>query len=484
MKIEEYSRYDALGIASLVRAGEVSAREVVEAALSAIESLNPRLNAVVLLDPERARDQADRIDRNAPLAGVPFLVKDNNVYVDGWPTTFSCHFYKDAPPRPDSELVARWRKAGLVLIGKTSTPEFAADWTTEPTLRGPTRNPWNLAHSPGGSSGGSAAAVASGMVPAAHGNDNAGSIRVPAAASGLFGLKPTRGLVPIGLYFGELAAGHDCEHALTRTVRDSASLLDATAGPEPGGRYHVKKGVASYLEALEQPTGQLRIGCVTEGPGGAEVDPEIAEALASAAQLLDKEGHSVETISYPADPAFSLEAETIWMTEIALLVRNRAEELGREPRRDEIEALTAFAVERTKALSAVDYLQALHRLHGHALRMVESTREFDLILTPTTGRTAPLIGEFDTRTERFDHETWAEQGWRFAPFTEMFNLTGQPAASIPAGLSSHGMPIGVQIAAQPGRDELVLQVARLLEAKRGPLRRISDLLARHYWSVN
>jgi len=228
LDLDGYARIDAVARAARVRSDEVSAREVAELAVSVMERLNPQLNAVVLADVERALAAAAQVDRSAPLAGVPFLVKDVDVFVAEWPTTFSSRYFADAAPRSDSEIVRRWRDAGLVLLGKTNTPEFAGEFVTEPALRDATLNPWNPAVTVGGSSGGAAAAVASGMVPAAHGTDVGGSIRVPAACCGLFGLKPTRGLNPIGPHYPELGAGLDCEHVLTRTVRDSAAFLDAT----------------------------------------------------------------------------------------------------------------------------------------------------------------------------------------------------------------------------------------------------------------
>ncbi len=463
MDIETYRQLDAVGIAQCVRRGEASASDIVECALAVIAAANPQLNAVVLVDPDRARSAAAAVDPSCPLAGVPVLIKDNNLFVDGWPTTFSCTLYEGSSPCPDSTFVGRLRRAGAVLVGKTNTPEFASDWTTEPTLRGPTRNPWNLERSAGGSSGGSAAAVASGMVPAAHGNDNAGSIRVPAAVCGLFGLKPTRGLVPIGPTFPELAAGLDSEHMLTRSVRDSAAFLDCLADPEPGGQYRVERSVPSYLAALDQPLTGLRIGYVTTRPDGSSVDPEIASALERVAGHLREMGHSLVPMALPHDPQMGLEAEKIGFAEIALLVRQRARELGRDARSDEIEAITALAIERVRGLDAVAYLEARHKLHRIGAALAKQMEAFDAILTPTTGETAPLIGELDTRTAHFDYDRWCAQGVRFAPFTDLFNVTGQPAASVPAGLSRAGLPIGVQIAAAPGRDELVLQLCARIE---------------------
>ncbi|MGF7163017.1 amidase [Rhodoligotrophos appendicifer] len=463
MDIETYRRLDALEIARRVRSGESDPRDIAACAIATVKARNPDLNAVVLLDEDQALLAAGKVDRTAPLAGVPFLVKDNNLFVEGWPTTFSCRFLEDSPPLPDSEYIRRLRRAGVVLIGKTSTPEFASDWTTEPTLRGPTRNPWNLDRSPGGSSGGSAAAVAGGMVPVAHGNDNAGSIRVPAALCGLFGLKPSRGLVPVGPAFPELAAGLNSEHVLTRTVRDSAAFLDVLAGPEPGAQYQVNPVVASYLAVTDDAPGPLRIGFATERPDGTRIDAEIAKAVRHVAGLLSASGHRLEEIALPNKPCLGLAAEKCWFADIVLLLRQRSRALGREANANEMEAITAFAIERMRGLDAVDYLEARYSLHRIGAEILAEFSPFDAVLTPTTALLAPRIGEFDTRTDAFDYEKWCSQGVQFAPFTDIFNATGQPAASVPAGLSLEGLPIGVQIAAPPGRDDLVLRLSRQIE---------------------
>ncbi len=266
MDIPHYMALDAVALAGLVRSGELSAVEIAEAAIEAIERLNPAINAVTLIDAERALTAASCCDPHIALAGVPFLVKDTGVHVREWPTTHSSLYFKDAAPRPDSEIVTRWRAAGLTLLGKTNTPEYANDFVTEPVVHGPTLNPWDPSRTAGGSSGGAAAAVASGMVPIAHGSDIGGSIRVPAACCGVFGMKPSRGLNPVGPYRDQVGAGLFCENVVSRTVRDSAAMLDITAGPEPGAPYPVSKPVRSYLEWLSTPDERLRIACLAHRP--------------------------------------------------------------------------------------------------------------------------------------------------------------------------------------------------------------------------
>jgi amidase len=306
------------------------------------------------------------------------------------------------------------------------------------------------------------------MVPAAHGNDNGGSIRVPAAVCGLFGLKPSRGLVPIGPFFGELAAGLNSEHVLTRDVSDSAAFLDALAGPEPGGRYQVRRSVPSYLAFLDQPLPPLRIGVVREGPQGSAIHPEIARAVARVESILKDAGHVTEPIAFPDDSAVMAEAEKVWFAEIAMLVSLRQKELGRPPSRDEVEALTAHAVKASAGVGAVEYMETLLRLHHGAARILDELAPYDLLVTPTTGELAPPIGAFDSRTEAFDYGTWTQRSARFAPFTALFNATGQPAASVPAGLSAEGLPIGAQLVGRPGRDETVLAASLLIERALGP----------------
>ncbi|MDP9011643.1 MAG: amidase, partial [Pseudomonadota bacterium] len=366
MKLSDYAALDAVALAALVRSGDLSPIEVTEAAIAAIEALDPHLNALVLKDFQRARDTAAKLRRDLPLAGVPFLIKDIGVFVDGWPTTMSSRFYADAKPRPDSEIVKRWRAAGTVFLGKTNTPEFADDFTTEPAFRGVTRNPWNLALSVGGSSGGAAAAVASGMVPVASGSDVGGSIRVPSACCGLVGLKPSRGLNPLGPHYDEGGGGLNCEHVLSRTTRDCAAFLDATSGPEIGAPYRVHKSVPSYFEALSEPAGTLRVACIADAIGGVRVDPEIQTKLAATAALLEDLGHEVQQRRFPAAVHEAAAGEgwaVLWLVDAAAAIRDRSIELGRPPRQDEVEPLSHFIMERVDRLSALDYLQVKRLAH-------------------------------------------------------------------------------------------------------------------------
>ena len=474
MRLSEYTGYDAVGLAALVRSGDASASEITEAAIGAIEALDPALNALVLADFDAARAQARRVRRDAPLAGVPFLVKDVGVYVEGWPTTHSSRFFAGAAPRADCEIVARWRRAGVVFLGKTNTPEFADEFVTEPTLRGVTRNPWNLDRSVGGSSGGAASAVASGMVPVAAGSDVGGSIRVPAACCGLFGLKPSRGLNPIGPYHAEGGAGLNAEHVLSRTVRDSAAFLDATAGPEPGAPYRVSPSVASYLDALAKPVGRLRIACVTESPGRAPLDNAIERAVLETAHALEEAGHVVEHTAFPEAVHAATSGEgwsLLWIMDTAMTVADRRRELGRAPTADEVERLTLHLIDRAERASALDYLAVKRLAHGVSLAIAQHFTSYDLILTPSTATLPPPVGSIPADGPAFDYARWVARSYAFAPYSELFNVTGQPAASLPVAMSADGLPIGVQLVGRQDRDHVLLAVAADLERSTGWTRR-------------
>ncbi len=474
MNLTEYAAMDAVDIARAVAAGEVSAVEVTEAAIAAIEALNPTLNALVLQDFGRARDRARVVDRHAPLAGVPFLIKDIDVYTEEWPTTMSSRFFATAQPRPDSTIVRRWREAGTVFLGKTNTPEFAADFITEPAFRGVTYNPWDRQRTVGGSSGGAAAAVASGMVPVAHGSDVGGSIRIPAAACGLFGLKPSRGLNPVGPYFGEMGSGLNCEHVISRTVRDSAAFLDVSAGTEPGAPYLVTRSVESYQRALDAPTGRLKVACIERPLDGEPVAPEIATAFTAAQALMAGLGHELVPARFPAAVSAAVAGEgwsVLWLIDIAMAIRERSGELGRPPQDGEIEPLSQHIRRRIARLSGLEYLEVMRLAHRVRLAMAETFGGFDLIMTPATGTLPPTLGTIDSASPQFDFDRWCQVAYRFAPFSEVFNVTGQPAASLPLFLSAAGLPIGIQLIGRQNQDHVVLQVAAALERETGWTRR-------------
>lgn len=470
MKVEDYSGRDAVDLADLVRRREVTALEVVDAAIGAIDAVDPQLHALVLKDYERARGQARTLSCELPLSGVPFLIKDMVVHIDAWPTTHCSRFFADARPRSDSEIVRRWSTAGAVFLGKTNSPEFAEDFVTEPTFRGPTFNPWNPSFTVGGSSGGAAAAVASGMVPVAHGSDLGGSIRVPAACSGVFGLKPSRGLNPAGPDATEVAGGLNCEHVISRSVRDSAAFLDATAGPEPGAPYRVQRAVPSYLKALDQPLPALRIVSLDRRMDGSRIDPEIAARLGDTATLLEDLGHEVVPGHFPPElePALAGESWTaLWLIDVAQSILERAAELGRRPGHGEIEELSKYILARVEKMSALEYMAAKRAAHIATLAMARAFAQFDFILLPTTSALPIPVGSTGANGPAFDYARWVEVAYGFAPFTEIFNVTGQPAASLPLFQAANGMPIGMQLVGRQNEDHRLLRLAAELELANG-----------------
>ena len=463
MKPNEYAEFDAIALAEIIKRGEASSLEVTEAAIGLVEQLNPTLNAVVMTNYDNARRYAQAELPDTPLSGVPFLLKDVNQFSHDMPTTFSCQFFEDAKAKPDSELVARWRQTGLVVLGKSNTPEFAEDFVCEPTLRGITRNPWNGEVTTGGSSGGAGSAVASGMVPLAHATDLGGSIRIPAACCGVFGLKPTTGLNPVGPYYLEISGGFNSDHVLSRTVRDSAAALDATAGPMRGARYHVTPKVDSYLRTLDAAVPKLRIGVSRHTPYGDSVGESQQQAVRAVSSALESIGHELSEYRHPTDLGLGDWMESLWMMDVVYEIENRTRELGREPAHHELDALTRYCREHVGNLSAMDLYRARQGAHEASIKLMDSMRDLDLVLTPSLGSDPIPVGAMDSRTENFDMATWGETGHAFAPFAYICNITGQPAASLPVQLGDGLHPSAVQLAGHHREDHVILQVAAQLE---------------------
>jgi amidase len=476
----EYVAFDAADLAELVHRGEVTPHSLAEAAIERIDALNPQLNAVVERSFDLARSAALVVDLKAPLAGVPFLAKDINIDVAGLHLTASCRWLAELPPAAvDAPLAARWRAAGLLIMGRTNTPEFAEEFVTEPTWRGATRNPWDLTRSPGGSSGGAAAAVASGMVPIAHGTDSGGSIRVPAAACGLVGFKPSRGWVPVGPHLDELAGGLDSEHVLTRSVRDSALMLDLTAGPELTSRGPLTVPVAGFSGTLNSAVPPLRIGMGLVAPGGMRPNAEIGGAVESAAQLLARAGHEVREFAFPDSANIGDPALVIWLTAIAEEIDYYRERVGRAPALDELEALTWAAVALGKRSTAIDYVRARRALTAATRDMADVMKRFDVLILPTTAELPVRIGQIDGRTAAFDLDRWNADSYGYAPYTEIFNATGQPAISLPLAVSSSGLPIGIQLAMPLGEDARLLSLAAWFEREMPWSGRLAALRSRY-----
>ena len=463
MEPSEYVAQDALGLAELVARGEVSALEVLEAALAAIDASNPDLNAVIARRDDAARAEVTAGLPDGPLRGVPYLIKDLNGHVAGLPTTNGVRLFADAVATRDSEFVARLRRAGAVIVGKTNTPGFGTSTSTEPSLFGPCRNPWDVGRVSGGSSGGAAAAVAGGMVPAAHATDGGGSIRIPASCCGLFGLKPTRGRVTHAPFAGEAWAGMSMGHAVTRTVRDSAAILDVVAGPFPGDPYAAPTPARPFADEVGADPGRLRIAML-DGPPMIELalDPECAHALESAARLLDTLGHHVEPATWPelpTLPAFVL--GVISSTNIANSVDQRLADLGRELRDDDLDVWVRDTVERGRATTGVQYVQAVATMHAIGRAIGAFMADYDVLLTPTMAIVPPPLGVLDPNQPFFDALPTLSG---MSGMTSIANLTGQPAMSVPLHRTPEGLPVGVQCIGRFGDEATLFRLASQLEA--------------------
>ncbi len=418
---------------------------------------------MIIRDDARARADARNPSGAGAFAGVPFLVKDINVNVAGWPLTHACRFFADAAPaRADSQLAMRWREAGLIVAGRTNTPEFATDFVCEPELYGPTLNPWDTNRTPGGSSGGAAAAVAAGMVPMAHASDSGGSIRVPAACCGLFGLKPTSGLVASGADIGPLVGGLNCDHVISWSVRDSAAMLDHTAGSALGAPTAWAQPEGGFLRAVDLPPEGLRIGLCATAPSGHVPTAEIASMLNQTGALLESLGHAVIPFDWPGDVDPMDAAAALWTSEVALAIDRRAQSLGRSPRPNEVGPLVRYSIDQATRHSALDMARMRLRRWDIRRSIAKATEAFDVILTPVTTETAVESGLLGGLSEH-SFDDWAARSGAFAPYTEIFNLTGQPAMSVPLHQAADGLPVGMQFAAGVGEDILLLRLARQLE---------------------
>ncbi len=465
---DDLSHLDAMAQAALVRDGDASPLELVEAAIARIEAVNPQLNAVITPLFESARAEAASPDLpHGPLRGVPFLLKDLTCHSAGHPFHEGMAFLKDRGwvEHHDTELAARFRAAGLVVTGKTNTPELGILPTTEPAAYGPTRNPWDLERSTGGSSGGSAAAVAAGLVPVAHANDGGGSIRIPASECGLVGLKPTRGRVTSGPEFGDMMGGLTCDHVVTRSVRDTAAVLDAIHGMAPGDPFTAPDPNRPYLEEVGADPGSLRIGVMTTAPlGQVEVHAHCVTATEGAATLLESLGHHVE-LAHPAaldDAEYTGHFITNWAASAAWSLDYWSRRTGIDVTEVDVEPLTWALAAVGRASTAAEWLRAREWLQVNARAMASWwTGGFDLLLTPTIAEPPPLLGTFDSPPDNPLHGLF--RAAELVPFTPPFNVTGQPAISLPLFWSDDGLPIGVQLVAAFGREDVLLRVAAQVE---------------------
>jgi amidase len=457
---------DATAQAALVRAGEAKASELVEAAIERIERLNPELNAVITPLFDSAREQADSMGAgDGEFAGVPFLLKDLVCHSAGDPIYSGMRFLKAQHhvEEHDSVLASRFRAAGFVFLGKTNTPELGILPTTEPEAFGPTRNPWVTGHSTGGSSGGSAAAVASGMVPVAHANDGGGSIRIPASECGLVGLKPTRGRTSLGPDLGDVMGGLACEHVLTRSVRDTAAILDAVCGPATGDPYFAPPPARPYRDEVGAEVGNLRIGLFTTSVLGS-VHPDCTAAAESTARLLESLGHVVET-AHPAaleDADFVGNFITLWAVGNAATIDFWNLRYHRQLGADDMEPLTWALTEMGRSFSGPQLLAAVEWLQGWSRRVQAWWEEgFDLLLTPTIAEPPPPLGQFESPPD--NPLAGLFRAGALVPFTPPFNVTGQPAISLPLDWNDDGLPIGSQLVAPYAREDVLIRVASQLE---------------------
>jgi len=464
--LSDYDDFDATGLAKGIAEGLFSADELLSTALERVETLNPALNAVTQVQAARARANIAAGLPDGPLRGVPFLLKDLGAEAIGFPGNNGSRLLRNTTYSYNSTLVERLLAAGLVVFARTTSPEGGIGCATEAAVYGgPTRNPWALDHTPGGSSGGSGAAVAAGIVPAAHGSDGGGSIRIPASSCGLFGFKPTRARLPDGPASGEGWGGMAIDGFLTRSVRDSALLLDIGSGPEPGAPYVAPPLDGSFLEAMEKRPKGLRVALCTTTFDGETVHPECAAAAEAAAKLLEQMGHHVEIARPEADTAGMMRAWTaIVACGTALGVSQKLRKLGRELQPDDLEPVARSACDYARTISGADYLDALETVHAYGRQMAGFFARFDLLVSPTLAEPPAKVGRFSHDRESYlDYRLGPDGVFAYSPYTACFNASGQPAASLPLAWSSGGLPIGVHIAAPFGADELLMAVSAELE---------------------
>ncbi|WP_436496602.1 amidase [Actinokineospora sp. HUAS TT18] len=458
------ARFDATALAEIVHLRVLRPVDLVRDAVQRIECLNPELNAVITTGYEKAIETACRIDPDLPFAGVPILIKDLSCDVDGLPCTEGSAFLRGHVSRGDQEYVRRLRAAGFVILGKTNTAEFGLAPTAEPRLFGPTANPWDPTRTTGGSSGGSAAAVAAGMVPVAHGNDIGGSLRIPASCCGLFGLKPTRARNPLGPRSGDGLFGMLAAHVLTRTVRDSAALLDVTAGPAVGDPCWAPPHEGTWVAEVGRRPGALRIAVTRRDPDDQPVDPECLAALDDAVGLLESLGHKVfERDMTELTPAVGSAIGRLFGASVDWIIRFWSRELGREPGPDDLEPLTRLYWERGRHVTGGELLLCHTVIQDFTRALAEATETFDLWLSPTVAQLPPKLGAMADDDPRAAEAVAA--GFVAFPLVTA-NLTGRPAMSVPLFWTDGGLPVGVHFLGKAGGEGPLLRLAAQLEQAR------------------
>ena len=465
MTFEEYVEHDALGLAKLIRDGEVTAAEVVEAALARADAVNPQINAIVARRDDIAREQAEAPVGKEPFAGVPFVFKDLGCWQKDWPAEAGSKLLKGFVAPVDFTHTERVSATGVIPIARTTTSEFGISISTETEAYGPTRNPWDLERSAGGSSGGTAAAVAAGIVPMGHGSDGGGSIRIPSANCGLFGLKPSRGRNPFGPLAGEGWAGLAAQHVLSRSVRDSAAMLDATQGAEAGEPYTCPPPTRPYLNEIDVEPGRLRVAYHVTGLGGLPLDPVNKAAVLDAVGLLRSLGHEVEE----AHPAVDI--DLLGKAMISVIAPNQKlsldavyAKLGREPEDGDIEPICRAFADKAADISAADYAAAVTAFHQLGRTFGHFFERYDVLVSTVLAQPPAELGEI--RTDGSSVDDFLEDVWERMPVTQFFNMAGCPAMSVPLHWSQRGLPIGIHIGAGFGREDLLFRLAGQLEKAR------------------
>ncbi|WP_419225290.1 amidase [Acinetobacter sp. A2] len=482
MKLAEYLQYDALGLAKLVAKKEIQASELLEIALDRAEQTNPKLNAIIIPMHDHAR-QRTQAKLTGPFAGVPFLVKDLFQQYKGYPISFGCQGLKRAGhlAEENAEIVNRWENSGIVTFGRTNTPEFGIKGITEPDAWGACKNPWNLKHNSGGSSGGSASAVVAGIVPIAGASDGGGSIRIPASYCGLFGLKPSRGRTPWGPHTSEAMHGAAMQHILSKSVRDSAAMLDATHGPDYNSLFKIEAPKGLYLDAIQKPPKKLRIAYCTQSPIGTPVSQDAVQAIQQTVKLLQALGHEVVE-DRPAIDGMQLAKDfiTTWFSQFAYLIAEIQTRLPEKSDNFELDslALAAFGAKT----SSVDYIRNLNNWGVYVTQMNHFFEKYDLYLIPATASVAPKNGEVKTPAWQkpilktllhAGKAHWLAQGklvdhivkenLKWVPFTQLANITGLPAMSVPLYWNKDNLPLGSQFIAPFAGEDVLLQLAAQLE---------------------
>ena len=463
MNLSEYARYDGIGLADLVRKKEMTAKELAQMALAGIKKINPQINAVIEVYDERVEKADELLLPETPFCGVPFFLKDLGATEAGKPQEMGSRLAKGWVAATDAYLTTRFKEAGALILGRTATPELGLAATTESILTGATKNPWNLNRIAGGSSGGSAAAVAAGILPVAHASDGGGSIRIPAACCGLVGLKPSRGRVTLGPDADERLFGLVQEFVVSRTVRDSAAMLDAVSLPAPGDPFIIVQPRQSYLEEIKAPTGKLRIAFTSESWTGIEVNPEVADKVKDVARLCEVMGHDVET----AKPQFDLEPYfgalgVMWGASLSFACDRLAEIMNRPVDVDHLEPVTLNLYENSRNYSAADVISAKIALNTTRREVGRFFKKYDLLLTPTVTQLPAALGSIDLNQDE-GLDAWHYGTAQFNAFTNLGNATGFPAISLPLCQSADGLPIGMQFMAGFGKEALLMQVAGAFE---------------------